>query len=165
MFHFFKLVTITKSNLVKIRCWTRKVFNTLTHIYFNVFPMPYYQMYLLSNTKNREQNFVVISDWPTPFQASNYLLSVSNKNASLTYFKPMFHFCIPWQCQKSRGFLIFPGCKEMKYWLEKSYVCQISSKVKSNKNKMTPTETILPPLNTCGVKYVKCIVITQVETT
>ena len=53
----------------------------------------------------------------------------------------------------------------MKYWLEKSYVCQISSKVKSNKNKMTPTETILPPLNTCGVKYVKSIVITQVETT
>ena len=42
----------------------------------------------------------------------------SNYSIKFTHCKPMFQFYTPWKHQKTRGFLMFPGGIEMKYWLK-----------------------------------------------
>ena len=41
----------------------------------------------------------------------------------LTHFKSMFYFYTPWKSQKTFGFLVFSGGKEMEHWVKMGCNC------------------------------------------
>ena len=54
---------------------------------------------------------------PSIYQNCFTIYHCSVKMFALTHFQPMFHFYNSWK-QKSRGFLMFSGVKEVERWLK-----------------------------------------------